>query len=150
MLGGVAVHEGQIWRLSAELDAIQSKYFPQIAFPIAFHASEIRRCKGHFEDFAPHIRKQMLKDVYDAIKASTFPNLVAFATAIHIKRSRKPSASSLDCTRRRMRKVQHVPNAATQDRTHHQGTIDHRSNTRKRIPRACKRFQTPWHQERLS
>jgi len=84
VLGGVAVFEGQIHRISNELEAIQTKYFPNITIPISFHATEIRRGKGHFEPFTPNIRDDMLKDVYNVIANTNFPNLIAFATAIHI------------------------------------------------------------------
>jgi hypothetical protein len=84
VLGGVAVFEGQIYTLSSELEHIQDKYFPDILFPIAFHATEIRRGKGQFKDFTPEIRDKILEDVYGVISNTRFPNLIAFATAIHM------------------------------------------------------------------
>jgi len=58
VLGGVAIHEGQIYTLNQKLDAIQKQYFPGISFPISFHATEIMRGKAHFKDFAPNIREK--------------------------------------------------------------------------------------------
>jgi hypothetical protein len=84
VLAGVAIHEGQIWRLGNELDNIQSKYFPGISYPIAFHASETRRGKGHFENLKPERRKEVLVDVCNVIGSSVFPNLVAFAIVVDI------------------------------------------------------------------
>lgn len=84
VLGGVAVHEGQIYRLTKVLDAVQEKYFPSISVPIEFHATEIRRGKNRFKDFTPSKREDILSDVYKIISDATYPNLVLFATAIHI------------------------------------------------------------------
>ena len=84
VLAGVAVHEGQIWKLSNELDNIQSRYFPGISLPIAFHASETRRGKGHFDNLKPEIRNNILKDVCNVIGSCVFPNLVAFAVVVDI------------------------------------------------------------------
>lgn len=84
VLGGVAIHEGQIYGLSKQLDAIQEKYFPGILISINFHATDIRRGKGHFKDFTPDTRDQILRDVYSVIHNSRFPNLVAFATVMNI------------------------------------------------------------------
>jgi len=84
VLGGVAVHEGQVYRLTNELDGIQNRYFPGVSYRLAFHVTDIRRGKGHFQDFAPNYREQILSDLYDIIQNVRFPNLVAFATAIHL------------------------------------------------------------------
>ncbi|NWF97294.1 MAG: DUF3800 domain-containing protein, partial [Candidatus Thorarchaeota archaeon] len=70
VLAGIAIHEGQIWKLNNELDNIQSKYFPGISYPIAFHATEIRRGKGHFENLKPQIRDGILKEVCNVIGSS--------------------------------------------------------------------------------
>lgn len=90
VLGGVAVHEGQVFRLTREIDNIQNRYFPSISYPIAFHATEIRRGKGQFKDFGPTAREQILNNVYDVIHNSRFPYLVAFATAMHISAVQNP------------------------------------------------------------
>jgi hypothetical protein len=42
VLAGIAVHEGQVWRLSRQVDDIQSHHFPEISVPIELHASEQR------------------------------------------------------------------------------------------------------------
>ena len=84
VLGGVAIHEGQIFALSKSLDAIQNRYFPSISIPINFHATEIRGGSGRYREFLPKIREQILKDIYDIIKNARFPNLIAFATVINV------------------------------------------------------------------
>lgn len=84
VLAGVAIHEGQIYKLTQELEVVQQHYFPGITFPIAFHATDIRRGKRHFADFMPEQREQLLNDLYDIIRNARFPNLIAFATAIDI------------------------------------------------------------------
>lgn len=84
VLGGVAVHEGQVFKLAGELDTLQNHYFPNITVPIAFHATDIRNGRGHFRNFNQSVREQILADVYDVIAKAGFPNLIAFATAMDI------------------------------------------------------------------
>ena len=96
VIGGVAVHEGQVHGLSSQLDNLQSKYFPGIQIPIPFHATEIRRGKGHFKGFLPDFRNQILGDVYAVIGNAGFPNLVVFATAIDISAARNPTQARRD------------------------------------------------------
>lgn len=86
----MAIFEAQIWKLSTELDNIQNKYFPGISYPIAFHASETRRGKGHFDNLKPEIRNNMLIEVCNVISSSVFPNLVAFATVVDISAVESP------------------------------------------------------------
>ena len=90
VLAGVAVHEGQIHNLDSALQGIQEKYFPGISYPIAFHATEIRRGKGQFSEFTPETREEILKDVYNVIHNTRFPRLIAYATAIHISKVENP------------------------------------------------------------
>jgi len=91
VLGGVAVHEGQVYALSKELDALQNHYFPGIAISIAFHVTEIRGHKHHFERFAPAVREKIISDVYSIIQNTRFPNLIAFATCIDISSVQNPA-----------------------------------------------------------
>jgi hypothetical protein len=91
VLGGVAIHEGQVFHLGKQLDEIQAHYFPGHHNPIAFHATDIRNGKGIFRELRPNIREQLLQEVYRCIENARFPNLIAFATAIH-----ESSASSPD------------------------------------------------------
>ena len=39
ILGGLVIHEGQIWRLSTVLNDIQREFFPDISLPLEFHVS---------------------------------------------------------------------------------------------------------------
>jgi hypothetical protein len=85
VIGGVAVHEGQIHTLANELDKIQEKYFPGLLIPIEFHADAIRHGKGpHFKQFTPDIREEIIKEVYEMIDRIDYGNLVVFASAINI------------------------------------------------------------------
>ena len=84
VLGGVAIFEGQIYRLSNEIDAIQKKYFPDIQIQIEFHASHIRNGKGRFRRFTRDTREEIFKDIYNIILNANFPNLIAFATTMHV------------------------------------------------------------------
>jgi len=91
VLGGVAVHEGQVTRLAKALDGIQAQYFPKISIPINFHAEHIRVGRGLFSKLHPNVREMILSDIYDLINLARSPNLVAFATAIHITAVKSPS-----------------------------------------------------------
>lgn len=96
VIGGVAIHEGQVHGIGAQMDALQSKYFPGIQIPIAFHASEIKRGKGHFKGISRSRRNQILQDVYALIGSTTFPNLIAFSTAMDITAARNPTQTRRD------------------------------------------------------
>jgi len=96
VIGGVAIHEGQIDTISAQMDSLQRKYFPEINIPVAFHASDIKRGKGRFEGIALNIRNQMLQDVYTLIENTTFPNLIAFGSTIDISAVENPMQARRD------------------------------------------------------
>lgn len=83
VLGGVAVHEGQIYSLTRELNALQEKYFPGISLPIEFHARPIRQGKGpHFNEFSYDTRCEIINEVYEIIIKAGFPKLIPFATVM--------------------------------------------------------------------
>ena len=84
VLAGVAVHEGQVKNISDKLDDIQKQYFPNIHIPIAFHAFEIVNKKGRFKKINRATRIQLMDDLFDLFCTFRFPNMVAFATVIHI------------------------------------------------------------------
>jgi hypothetical protein len=84
VLGGFAVHEGQIYGLVNQLSKIQEAYFPGVNIPIAFHATDIQLGKGVFRDLHLDRRKQLLDDICQCISQSKFPNLIVFATAINV------------------------------------------------------------------
>jgi hypothetical protein len=90
VLAGIAVYENSISSLDNELQRIQEKYFPQITIPIAFHATDIRRGKGQFDQFLPKIREDILNDVYNIIRNTRFPACLIFATAMHISKAVDP------------------------------------------------------------
>jgi len=96
VIGGVAVHEGQIHGISNQLDGLQTKYFPGIQIQIAFHATDIKRGKGHFQGIHPDKRNQILQDVYAVIGSATFPYLIVFATAIDITAVKDPIQARRD------------------------------------------------------
>ncbi len=96
VIAGVAIHEGQIYAIGAQMDNVQQRYFPAIQIPIAFHATDIRRHKGHFDGLPRNTRDQILGDVYAIIGNATFPNLVAFATAIDISSVTSPTQARRD------------------------------------------------------
>lgn len=91
VLGGVAVHEGQLQRISALVDRVQAKWFPGISFPLEFHASAIRAGKERFRSFSPADRALMLSDLYGLLAAEQFPQLVAFTTSIDVSAVQTPT-----------------------------------------------------------
>src|SRR3972149_9089998 len=90
VLAGVAVFEGQITNLDNKLQSVQEKYFPRISYPIAFHATEIRRGKGQFAAFTPKIREEILQDIYYIITNTRFPELITFSTVMHLSAVQNP------------------------------------------------------------
>lgn len=97
VLGGIAVHEGQIWRLSEALNKIQSKFFPDISTPIKFHATDINSGKPtRFRELPENHRQDLLQDIYDFIASIEYPNAVLFATAMHITAVRNPEQALRD------------------------------------------------------
>ncbi len=90
VLAGVAVYENLIAALDREIQRIQEKYFPGVTIPIAFHATDIRRGKGQFEQFQPSRREEILNDIYGLIKNTRFPSCLIFATAMHISKVENP------------------------------------------------------------
>lgn len=84
VLGAVAVHEGQIPKLTKQMDEIQHRYFPSISIPIPLHATDIHEAKGRFDHLPSEKREQLLLDICGLIGKQKFPNFVSFATAVHI------------------------------------------------------------------
>ena len=84
VIGGIAVHEGQIRRLSDRLDNIQTQFFPEISIPLKFHATDINSGRGRFRNIPAIDRQLLLDSLYEVIAESLYPHAVLFATAIHI------------------------------------------------------------------
>ena len=84
VIGGIAIHEGQIRRLSSRLDQIQSEFFPEITLPLKFHATDINTGHDRFRKLAAADRQRLLDAVYSVMADERYPHAVLFATAIHI------------------------------------------------------------------
>jgi hypothetical protein len=84
VLAGVAVHEGQVRRLSQQVDHLQREFFPDIHVPLEFHPQHIYAGKGRFRPIPKPQRVEMLRRVCNLMAAAGFPNLIAFASAIHV------------------------------------------------------------------
>jgi hypothetical protein len=82
VMAGVAVHEGQIDRISRALDLIQHEFFPKYNINISFHATDIKNGKKAFKDLPLNVREEMLNKLYGVFNDFPFPNLVAFATVM--------------------------------------------------------------------
>jgi len=90
VLGGVAIHEGQVHRLTEEVDDVQARFFPGVQVTIPFHATEIRNGRGVFREWLPARRMQLLESMFQCISGAAFPNLIAFATAINVTAAKTP------------------------------------------------------------
>ncbi len=84
VLGGVAVFEGEIYNLSLQMEKVQSDFFPEIAVPLEFHAQHIYKGKDRWRREPEEKRQQFMEAVYHVISRNRFPNLVLFATAVHV------------------------------------------------------------------
>jgi hypothetical protein len=91
VLGGVAVHEGQIRTLAEKMNAIQKKHFPQINVQLPFHATDIREGIGRYRAVPRDEREQILREVYQVIKSADIPVAVAFAVALNINSVQNPT-----------------------------------------------------------
>ena len=96
VIGGVAIHEGQIWQLNQKIDQIQAKYFPGIQIPIKMHAVDIRGGRDRFRDLTEADRENLLDDIYQVISGTRFPHLIAFATVVHISAVTSPEQALRD------------------------------------------------------
>ena len=90
VIGGLAIHEGQISRIGKVLDDVQAEFFPDISVPLKFHAVDINNGQGRFRDISENDRQRMLERVYEQIAGIAYPRAVLFATAIHITAVRNP------------------------------------------------------------
>lgn len=84
VLGAVAVFEGEIYKLSVQLDDIQRSYFPHLKMPLSFHATDIHGARGQFRALLRSEREALMSELYSTIHVAAFPRLVAFATDMHV------------------------------------------------------------------
>lgn len=84
VIGGVAVHEGQVSDLIQKLKVIQERHFPGVSVPIEFHATHIKHAKGLFNSFSYNKREEILQEIYGLIRDTGFPNIIVFAAALSI------------------------------------------------------------------
>src|SRR2546422_6079223 len=85
VLAGVAVHEGQVFRLGKRLDDIQTAFFPLWSPSLGFHATEIRAGRVRpFSQVSSSLREKLMFEIYDSIATAGFPQLIAFATVMHV------------------------------------------------------------------
>ncbi len=90
VLGGLAVHEGQVRILTDRMNAMQEAFFPGIKLAIPFHATELRAGKGCFDKMPAEKRNKIFDAIYDIISSMRFPYLLTFATAIDISSVENP------------------------------------------------------------
>jgi hypothetical protein len=91
VLGCIAVHEGQVYRFSKQLDDIQKRYFPERQLMVGFHATDIRNGHGIFRELNLNVRDDLLREIYGCIANARFPNLIAFASTMHVSLAKSPN-----------------------------------------------------------
>jgi hypothetical protein len=74
VLAGLAVFEREIYWYAQDLDSLQKKYFPDIDYPIEFHASPLRQGDSNkvpepFNRLTFPERRQLIRDVYQIIRS---------------------------------------------------------------------------------
>jgi len=97
ILAGVAVHEGQVRKLSQAFDCVQRRFFPDIEVPVEFHAYDIHRGKRRFRSQPSETRDALLAEGYNVIARAGFPNLIVFVTAIHVTAATNAFQVLRDC-----------------------------------------------------
>ena len=96
IIGGLAIHEGQIRHLSKVLDDVQAQFFPNISVPLKFHATDINSGRSRFRSISKDTRMMILESIYDEIAKVTYPNAVLFATSMHITAVSNPEQALRD------------------------------------------------------
>jgi hypothetical protein len=84
VISGVAVYEGEVDALTKQLTQVQEQYIPGVPIPIPFHATDLRRGKGDFENLSLNVRRGILESVYKIILDSRFPDLIVFGAVLSI------------------------------------------------------------------
>jgi hypothetical protein len=84
IIGGIAVFEGQIAKLTQQVDAVQKKYFPSISIQLNLHAHEINAGVGQFKSLGSADQQNLLRDVYNVIGSGRYPNFAIFSTIMDI------------------------------------------------------------------
>ena len=98
VMGGVAIHEGQVSGLTNKLDEIQTTYFGELNVPIEFHAGDMKTGNKRWHSVPEATREKMMMDVYDVIANAQFPTLIAFGTAQHISKAENSETVNLKIT----------------------------------------------------
>ena len=96
VLGGVAIHEGQVSGLANKLDEIQTKYFGELKVPIEFHAGDIKTGNKRWHSVPEKTREKIMEDVYNVIAGAPFPTLIAFGSALHISKAVNSETDDLE------------------------------------------------------
>lgn len=84
VLGGAAVFEGEIFTITRKVEDTQQALFPTIRIPLEFHAQHIYKGKDRWRTESEEKRLNTMDAIYGIIAEQRFPNLVLFATAVHV------------------------------------------------------------------
>lgn len=68
VLTGLAIHEGQWYKISRKVESVQKKYFPQSRSAVEFHIKNIKSGKGAFALFDPTTRDMLVNDLVRLLK----------------------------------------------------------------------------------
>jgi hypothetical protein len=88
VLGGIALHESLLRRVSADLDSIQRRYLPGY---VEFHTRKMLGPSGHFHKMLQRTREAMIREVAGLLKLITRGDQgAAFAIAVDVGTKRDP------------------------------------------------------------
>ncbi|MHB1811587.1 MAG: DUF3800 domain-containing protein [Thermoplasmataceae archaeon] len=91
VIGGVAIHEGQVTSLTNQMNAIQQTYFPGIQVQIPFHSNEIRSGRGRFGKLDRETRNNLFSDLFNVLKNTVFPKAILFSSVMDISKATIPT-----------------------------------------------------------
>jgi hypothetical protein len=97
VLAGVAVHEGQVRKLTTEIEKVQSRFLPEIRVAVELHAEHIAQGRGRFRKMPIETRVALLDSAYGIIESAVFPNLIGFVSAVHVSAVTGPAQALRDC-----------------------------------------------------
>ncbi len=83
VLGGAAIFEGEIDKLTGEIDGVQREFIPTVADPIELHAQHIHSGKGRWRRETKELREELMRSVYGTLGGKRNPGVVLFGTVVH-------------------------------------------------------------------
>ena len=83
VLAGAAVFEGEIRKLTDDVEGFQDTYLPHVSVPIELHAGDIYKGKKRWRDETKEFRTNLMRTIYHTIRNQNYPWLVLFGAVVH-------------------------------------------------------------------